>query len=133
MAEDWKVQVSYKTPAGDLINIRAVTADELSVLIENIGDYATQIAATGKLIQGAYQVAPLGTTGTTTSTDTFTASAPTQATTPFVTSAPQVGTPTCVHGARKFMSGVSKKTGNPYSMWVCQQAQGDNQCKPVNA
>jgi hypothetical protein len=32
MAEDWKLQVSYKTSFGDLINIRANTADELSVL-----------------------------------------------------------------------------------------------------
>ena len=31
MAEDWKLQVSYKTSTGDLINIRANTTDELSV------------------------------------------------------------------------------------------------------
>ena len=28
--DDWKLQVSYKTPSGDLINVRASTADELS-------------------------------------------------------------------------------------------------------
>ena len=43
--EDWKLQVSYKTPGGDMINIRANTADELSVLLEGIGDYSPQIAA----------------------------------------------------------------------------------------
>ncbi len=41
MAEEWKLQVSYKTPNGDMINIRANTADELSVLLEGIGDYST--------------------------------------------------------------------------------------------
>ena len=35
MAEEWKLQVSYKTPAGDMINVRAQTADELSVLLSH--------------------------------------------------------------------------------------------------
>jgi hypothetical protein len=43
MAEDWKLQVNYKTQTGDLINVRANTGDELSVLLESLGDYATQI------------------------------------------------------------------------------------------
>ena len=38
MNEEWKLQVSYKTGSGDMINIRANTADELSVLLEGIGD-----------------------------------------------------------------------------------------------
>ncbi len=41
--EDWKLQVSYKTPAGDMINVRANTADELSVLLEGVGDYSTPL------------------------------------------------------------------------------------------
>ena len=41
MAEDWKLQVSYKLNSGDLINVRAQSADELSVLLEGIGDFAT--------------------------------------------------------------------------------------------
>lgn len=36
--EDWKLQVSYKTSAGDMINVRANTADELSVLLEGVGE-----------------------------------------------------------------------------------------------
>jgi hypothetical protein len=39
--EDWKLQVSMKSPNGDLINVRAGSADELSVLLEGIGDYST--------------------------------------------------------------------------------------------
>ena len=128
MAEDWKLQVSYKTPGGDMINIRANTADELSVLLEGIGDYSTQIAAVGKLVVGASNSAPLSTPTTTTSTRPPQSSIPPQASAPSATSAG----PTCQHGARKFKSGISSKTGNPYSMWVCPMPQGADQCKPVN-
>ena len=121
--EDWKLQVSYKTPSGDMINVRANTADELSVLLEGIGDYATQVAAVQKLIAGAYTVAPLSTPASTPVSPV----APTSVTDP--TSAPS---PTCIHGSRKFLSGISKKNGRPYKMWVCPQPQGAEQCSPVN-
>jgi hypothetical protein len=62
--EDWKLQVSYKVGSGDMINIRANTADELSVLLENIGDYATQIAATQRQLATAVTVSPLSTSST---------------------------------------------------------------------
>lgn len=127
MAEDWKLQVSYKTPGGDMINIRANTADELSVLLEGIGDYATQIAAVQKLVVGASNTAPLSTPSTTTSTRPPQSLTPPQASAPSATSAP-----TCQHGARKYKSGISSKTGNPYAMWVCPMPQGADQCKPVN-
>lgn len=123
MTENWKLQVSLKTPTGDLINIRGNTADELSVLLEGIGDYAVQIAATQRLVSSAYATAPLGTADTTTSTPPPPLSAPTQA---------SAASPTCVHGSRKFLSGVSKKNGKPYAMWVCPQPQGTEQCSPVN-
>lgn len=129
-AENWKVQVSYKTPAGDLINIRAESTDELSVLLEGVGDYATQIAATGKAIGLQYNLTPLSTSSSTGSTQAFPTSVPTQEPIASGTAAPS---PTCMHGPRKYMSGVSKKTGSPYKMWVCQQPQGAEQCKPMNA
>lgn len=128
MAEEWKLQVSYKTPTGDMINVRANTADELSVLLEGIGDYATQIAAVQKLIVGASNVAPLSTQGSTQGTKPQQSSVPTQAVAPSSTSV----APTCKHGPRKYKSGVSSKTGNPYAMWVCTMPQGADQCKPVS-
>ena len=135
MAEDWKLQVSYKTSTGDLINIRANTTDELSVLLEGIGDYSTQIAAVQRLIVGAGVAAPLGTQPSTPSTPQFTSSAPPQASPPSAMGAPVSATqggPTCQHGPRKYKSGISSKTGNPYAMWVCPMPQGSDQCKPVN-
>lgn len=125
--DDWKLQVSYKTPAGDLINIRANTAEELSVNLEAIGDYATQIAATQSKIAGAFTLTPL-------STSSFTASTTQEVYSPQVSAPPASVTsgPTCSHGARVHKSGVSSKTGKPYSMWVCPLPQGPEQCKPVN-
>ena len=58
MAEDYKLQVSYKIPGDAMINIRANTADELSVLLEGIGDFATQISAVQKLVMGAATTVP---------------------------------------------------------------------------
>jgi len=128
--EDWKLQVSYKTPTGDLINIRAQTAEELSVMLEGVSDYSSQIAATGKLIQGAYTAAPLGTTGSTAGI----VQSPTSTTAP--QSAPSatagLSTPTCIHGPRTHRSGVSKTTGKPYAFWSCPLPQGPEQCKPAN-
>jgi hypothetical protein len=128
--EDWKLQVSYKTPTGDLINIRAQTSEELSVMLEGVSDYSTQIAATGKLIQGAYTAAPLGTTGSTAGI----VQSPTSTTAP--QSAPSatagLSTPTCIHGPRTHRSGVSKTTGKPYAFWSCPLPQGPEQCKPAN-
>ena len=124
-AENWKLQVSIKAQNGDLINVRANTADELSVLLEGIADYSTQVAATSKAIGVAYNVAPLSTGGSTPATTPSQSSAPTQAAAP-------LSSPTCVHGARIFKQGVAKATGKPYAMWVCPQPMGADQCKPVN-
>ena len=121
--DDWKLQVSYKTPSGDMINVRANTADELSVLLEGIGDYSPQIAAVQKLITGAYNVAPLSTPSSTPSIKPPVSSVPDQA---------KAASPTCIHGPRVYRSGISKKTGQPYAFWSCPQPQGADQCKPVN-
>ena len=134
--ENWKLQVSYKTPAGDMINVRANSADELSVLLEGVGDYTTQIAAVQKLVVASYNLAPLATPASTQDTPPWATSgatppAPAFATAPTATP-PQQSAPTCIHGARKHLSGVSKKNGKPYSMWVCPQPQGTDQCSPVN-
>lgn len=126
--EDWKIQVSYKTPAGDLINIRANTPDELSVLLEGVGDYAPQISSTGKTIGMQYNLAPLSTTSSTESTPQWNSSATSQP----APASDTLTTPTCVHGPRKFLSGISKKNGKPYKMWVCTQPQDAGQCSVVN-
>ena len=137
--EEWKLQVSYTVPNGPMINVRAQTADELSVLLEGIGDYSTQVASVQRLIAGAFVVAPLGTQPSTQGIAPSTSYAPTQAQAPSFTPPPSAVTPsgtaspTCMHGARIFRQGVSKTTGKPYAFWACPTPQGTpNQCKPVN-
>jgi hypothetical protein len=133
MADDWKLQVSYKTQSGDLINVRANTVDELSVLLEGIGDFSTQIAAVKQLVVGAGVAAPLSMPSTIPNTTQPPSSQAPQAQAPSGMGAPATGTgPTCQHGARKYKSGISAKTGNPYAMWTCPLPQGPEQCRPVN-
>jgi hypothetical protein len=127
--ENWKLQVSYTVPSGPMINVRAQSSDELSVLLEGVGDYATQVAAVQALIKAAFVVAPLETTTSTVDNPPWATSAPSQQAAP---SATGLSSPTCVHGNRKFLSGISKKNGKPYSMWVCPQPQGAEQCAPTN-
>ncbi len=127
--EDWKLQWSIKTPTGDLINVRANTAEELSVLLEGIAEVSGQAASTSKVVQAAYHVAPLETSTSTVDTPVWATSSTNQPAAPSVTG---LSSPTCVHGSRKFLSGISKKNGKPYSMWVCPQPQGADQCSPVN-
>ena len=127
--ENWKLQVSYTVPNGPMINVRAQTSDELSVLLEGIGDYSTQVAAVQALIKAAFVVAPLENTASTVDTPPWATSAPSQVAAP---SGGGLSSPTCIHGGRKFLSGISKKNGKPYSMWVCPQPQGTDQCQPVN-
>lgn len=123
--ENWRVQWSYKTPTGDLINVRANSPEELSVLLEGVAMIAGQASATSQGIQAAYNLSPLS-TGASTSAPMPAVTSPTAP-----TSVASSG-PTCVHGARKFLSGVSKKNGKPYAMWVCTQPQDQGQCSPVN-
>ena len=129
MAEEWKLQVSYKTPHGDMINVRANTADELSILLEGVGDYSTQIASVGKLLVGASNAAPLSTPSTTTSTRQSPSSIMSQE-----NPAPggteetvqdrygnmwvynKVGAPTCLRGPMILKSGVSM-AGKSYKCW----------------
>ena len=134
--EDWKVQWSIKAPNGDLINVRANSAEELSVLLEGIAEVSGQAVSTAKIIGAAYNAAPLSTSASATDTPPWESSAPSQAAPAFATgpiaTPPQQSAPTCIHGPRKHMSGISKKTGKPYSMWVCTQPQGAGQCSPAN-
>jgi hypothetical protein len=134
--EDWKVQWSFKSPTGDLINVRANSVEELSVLLEGIAEVSGQAVSTQKVIGAAYSAAPLSTPTSAVDTPPWATSPTTQPAPAFagapMATPPQSSAPTCIHGPRKHLSGVSKKTGKPYSMWVCTQPQGADQCAPAN-
>jgi len=131
--EDWKIQVSIKSSASkdaDMINVRANTADELSVLLEGVSNYSTQIAATAKMVQAAYVTLPLATPVSTPAPQqsTISAIAPTsEASNGMVEETVRdgngtiwvynkSGAPTCVRGTMVLKSGVSK-AGNTYKCW----------------
>lgn len=133
--DNWKVQWSFKSPSGDLVNVRANSAEELSILLEGIAEVAGQASATSKAIEAVYTLAPLSTGGFTSAPTPPPSFATNSAAPAFATEAPlapPTSGPTCLHGPRKFLSGISKKNGQPYKMWVCTQPQGTAQCSPVN-
>jgi len=124
--DDWKIQVSIKSSASkdaDMINVRANTADELSVLLEGVSNYSTQIAATAKMVQAAYTTLPLVTPPSIPVTQPPVSSVPDQA---------KQASPTCIHGPRVWKSGISKASGKPYAFWSCSQPMGATQCKPIS-
>jgi hypothetical protein len=128
--ENWKLQVSVKSPNGDLINIRANTADELSVMLEGITDYSHQIAATSKAVAAAYTVLPLATGSTTQGTAPAPSFVPTQAVEASGGLAEETihdkygnvwvynkpGAPTCLRGTMVLKSAVSQ-AGKAYKCW----------------
>ena len=128
MAEDWKLQVSYKV-GQDMINIRANSGAELAVLLGDLAEeeLATQIAAVAKQLTGASALAPLSTGGSTAGQTQAPASG-----TGWAPPVSNTSAPTCAHGPRVHKSGISSKTGKPYAFWSCPLPQGPDQCKPVN-
>lgn len=122
MSDDYKIQVSPKTPAGTLINIRGNTPEEVQALISGVHELVVLITSLEKAFEGVATVAPLSTGSTT--------NFPTQ---PPVSNqvspmAPVASGPTCAHGARIHKSGV--KNGKPWAGWSCP-APREQQCPMV--
>lgn len=116
-ADGWLVQASFKTRAGTLINVRAMTVAELDVQIEAMGEIAPTILATEALFipqgvaalsaVGGHPAAPPSTAG---------GGAPTNA-------------PNCQCGnPAKYVKGGISKAGKPYSaFWACNSPR-ESQC-----
>lgn len=125
--EEWRLQVSFKTPAGTLINVRAATGAELGILLGDVteAELATQVSSIENMMGVAHTLAPLGTTPSTPN--------PTPQQSSQVVSAP-VASPTpvghmCKHGERKYVSGNGAK--GPWAMWACPTPKGaTDKCDP---
>ena len=129
MSENWKIQVSPKTPSGTLINIRGETPEEVQALLAGVHELVVLVVGLEQAFAGVHKVAPLS-TGDSTQTQAgqvFTDKA--FPSTPPVAQAP-TGGPTCIHGPRKFMTG--NKNGKQWSSWMCNTPKGTpDQCPPV--
>ena len=116
----WLVQVSIKTTGQTLINVRAMTVEDLKSKLEEIQEIAETISTTetvvGVLQPVRAQRAPA-------------AAQPAPPTAPPATAQPAAPTapaPICNHGlpAKFVPGGVSKKNNRPYSaFWACSQDQ----------
>lgn len=139
MSDDWSLQVSLKTPAGALINVRGATGADVSEGLEYICGITELITNTEQLLGAASTVQAVMST-------------PVVAPTPIHTQpsgnpvAPAAGTnttdgveqidrwgnklifghssaPACPHGGMVAKYGVSK-AGKPYSGWFCPTDKG---------
>ena len=127
--EGWKLQVSYKTPAGSMINIRANSDEELQQLLTGVNQLALDVIAGEQKFTAVHTLAPLSTGGFTPTlsevifSGTGFPSMPPQVVVAPVTQA--TAGPTCLHGQRLFKSGA--KNGKSWSGWSCP-APRDQQC-----
>jgi len=109
------IQFNYRTPAGSLINLYANDVAHASQLLEELEGLLPQSAAIEQLItpiEAAKKVSQAS-------------PAAQQQPTP----APAGDSPTCQHGARKFVEGTSR-AGKPYRAWFCPLPKGADQCEP---
>lgn len=123
--EEWKLQASFKTPGGTLINVRAGTGLELGLLIGDVKEIVTQISSVEAEFGVAHTLVPLGTTPSTVVQTPIQSSAAVSAS---VASATPTGH-TCAHGARMFKSGSGAK--GPWAAWMCPTAKdAPDKCPP---
>jgi len=125
--EEWRLQVSFKTPAGTLINVRAATGAELGILLGDVteAELATQISSVESELGVAHTLDPLGTTP---STPSPTPEQSSKAVSEPVASPTPAGH-TCKHGARVFKSGSGAK--GPWAAWMCPTVKdAPDKCPP---
>ena len=128
--EDWKIQVSFKTPGGTLINVRAETPAELKELLVGTDVIALDIIGSERKFTAVNTLAPLSTGGSTETQSSQDFSGQGFPSTPPVATAPVAQGPTCAHGARVHKTGVGAK--GPWSAWMCPTPKGTvGQCAPA--
>lgn len=132
MSEDWKIQVSPKTPSGTLINIRGNTPEEVQELLGGVQELVTLVVGLEQSFAGVHNAAPLSTGPSTQIVPDQPSTAQGFPSTPPVTappSNPAASGPTCMHGARKYITGT--KNGKTWAMWACPTPKdAPDKCSP---
>ena len=129
------LQANFKLPNGDLINVYGDSAADFEASLKELAARAQLILDTGNLLRGAQTVVDAGLTGAPApqqqaqAVQQYQQSAAQAA--PQQQSAPGSG-PVCKHGPMTFRSGISKKSGKPYTAHFCPSPQGTpDQCDPI--
>ena len=145
MTENWKLQVSLKTPAGTLINVRADNPGELASELDFVITKAGQIVEAEQAFTGTANVAaslgaqdiqtqaqgapqqqqPWGNDGY--QQQQAPSFAPQQQQAP-QQAAPQGPAPSCLHGQMTFREGTGRQSGKPYKAYFCPSRDRNNQC-----
>lgn len=130
-ADDVKLQVNYKTPSGDLINLYAADEDEMAELLESFGRLSGKVAEIGALLRTAGGASAALASPPPASAPLSSPHVPQQAPAPGAES--YGGAPSCIHGPMK--QKFSKPgAARQWSAWFCDTPQGTpNQCKPIDA
>lgn len=129
MSEEWKIQISPKTPSGTLINIRGNTPEEVQALLAGVHELAVLIVGLEQAFGGVTAVAPLSTSPSiSTPQNQGFSNAGFPSTVP-VAQAPS-GSPTCIHGDRKYVTGKGAK--GQWQAWMCPTPKDTvGKCDPV--
>lgn len=113
------LQLNFKTPAGTLVNIYATSSMELDEGLDAIEARLGRVADIERMA---------GATATVNQAFSVPQQRQAQPAQEQASGAPAGPVPTCIHGPKKWMEGVSKNTGKPYAFWACQGPRGD-QCR----
>lgn len=123
MSDNWAVQVSVKTKAGTLVNVRADTPEHLDQLLgqvmlrsEVLSSVERQLMEAGGHTQPTQPV--------------HRAKVDQPRADPWTTPQPEAQVPSCPHGPRMWREGTSK-AGNPYKMWKCTHPDRAGECDPI--
>ena len=127
MSENWAVQVSVKSPAGSLINLRAGTGDEVEKQLEWLTRNAPQIAAAEAAFGAVANVA-----GAFPGSQVVEQSGPSWSQQGSQQAAPAAAPAgkSCVHGTMVYRE-AKPGSGKDWKAYFCPTPQGSpNQCKP---
>lgn len=129
MSDNWKIQISPKTPSGTLINIRGETPEEVQALLTGVHELIVLVVGIEQAFAGVTTVAPLSTGLSTVTPSSQVYSGTAFPSTPPVAPAPS-GSPTCIHGPRVYKTG--SKNGKTWVAWMCNTPKGTpDQCQAV--
>lgn len=115
---DTKLQINYKLPNGDLINVYAKDQAELEAGLTSIIDCSELIRSVQNTLSGRPGI---------TQVDPWTIK---EAVGTVANTLGGEAVPSCKHGYRELKSGISK-AGKPYKVQSCPSKDRNDQCAPV--